>query len=328
MKNFARIRSSAKKELQNISAAENYKKKIFLAINSCIICNSKPRKILLNKILYKNEKYINFPVSTCFKCGFGQQLFKFDNKFHNFYYKNIISKNLKINKSILKKNYSISFKRGQLIFEKYKKIIGKKKMKILDLGSGTGGLLKSFEERGHEVFGIEPNYKYFKFSKNYLKNIVNKNFEDYKYPSNFFDLVLIIGTLEHVNNPIKTLEEVNRITKKNSIMIVDSKGYPNDILNNYFNFNHHRCFTIKTLTYFLNNYNWNKINLNYNFNYTKLKADKKIYSKDRKHKKIKKGNIIGIFKKLDKKIKYKIKKDLFFDKIKKNSEDNLINYFA
>ena len=45
-------------------------------------------------------------------------------------------------------------------------------MKILDLGSGTGGLLKSFDERGHEVFGIEPNYKYFKYSKE-IQNKIN-----------------------------------------------------------------------------------------------------------------------------------------------------------
>ena len=320
MKNLKEIYSVAKKELEKISVSENYQKKISLAINDCIICNSKPKKILLKKILYKNKNYINFPVSSCLKCGFGQQLFKFDNKFHNFYYKNIISKNLKINKTILKNNYNISFKRGQFIYEKYNKIIGKKKMRILDLGSGTGGLLKFFEKKGHEVYGIEPNFKYFKYSKNYIKNLINKNFEDYRYPSNFFDLILIIGTLEHVNNPIKTLKEVNRITKKNSIMIVDAKGYPNDILNNYFNFNHHRCFTIKTLNYFLKNYNWKKTHLDYSLEYTKLKLDKKIYSKDRKHKKNKKGNIIGIFKKLDKKIKYEYKRDLLFEKILKNSD--------
>ena len=63
-----------------------------------------------------------------------------------------------------------------------------------------------------------------------------------------FDMVLIIGTLEHVNNPKKTIKMVNEITKK-SLMIVDQR-IPNDILKNYFNFNHHRCFTKKTLENF------------------------------------------------------------------------------
>ena len=51
---------------------------------------------------------------------------------------------------------------------------------------------------------------------------------------------------------------VNDITKKDSLMIVDSKGYPNDALKNYFNFNHHRCFTKKTLEYFLGINGWKK----------------------------------------------------------------------
>ena len=48
-------------------------------------------------------------------------------------------------------------------------------MNILDLGSGTGGLLKYFQDKGHNVYGIEPNFKYSKYSKKILKNIINKN---------------------------------------------------------------------------------------------------------------------------------------------------------
>ena len=40
--------------------------------------------------------------------------------------------------------------------------------------------------------------------------MINKNFEDYKYKKNFFDMVLIIGTLEYVNNPKKTIKMVNK----------------------------------------------------------------------------------------------------------------------
>ena len=47
--------------------------------------------------------------------------------------------------------------------------------------------------------------------------MINKNFEDLQHKKNFFDMVLIIGTLEHVNNPKKKLlNMVNEITKKKS----------------------------------------------------------------------------------------------------------------
>ena len=211
MKNFSREYREATFFLAKVSKRENYNKKITLKKNNCFICATNPNKVFLRRILYKNNHYVNYPVFLCSNCGMAQQLFKFDNKFHNFYYKKIISKNLRITPEILKNNYDLSYKRGEFIFKKFKKHFNKKKMNILDLGSGTGGLLKYFQNKGHNVYGIEPNFKYFKYSKKILKNIINKNFEDNKYKKNFFDMVLIIGTLEHVNDAKKTIKMVNRI---------------------------------------------------------------------------------------------------------------------
>lgn len=313
-KEFKIYKNTAEQQLNKLKELKNYKKKIKLKIKKCFICNSYPKEIFLNKILYKKEKYINFPVYICSHCGMAQQLFSFDGGFHYYYYKEVISKNLRITKKILNNNFKLSYKRGEYIFKKFQHHLKKKKMKILDLGSGTGGLLKYFQDKGHEVYGIEPNKSYYLYSKKNLKEIINKNFEDYKYKNNFFDLVLIIGTLEHVNDPIKTINSVNKITKANSLMIIDSKGYPNDNLKNYFNFNHHRCFTKKTLKNFLEYFKWKKIYIDFDSNYGKLKVDKRIYSKDIHIKNNKKGNIVGIFRKNINKINLKFSKDNFFYK--------------
>jgi ubiquinone/menaquinone biosynthesis C-methylase UbiE len=311
----------AKREISKICKKENYLSKIKLEINKCIICNKYPENIFIKKILYKNKKYINYPTYLCQRCGMAQQLFKFDNKFHNYYYKKIISKNLKINSLILNNNFKLSHLRGKFLFNKFKRFFPKRKLNILDLGSGTGGLLKYFKDQGHNVYGIEPNYEYYKFSKKILNNVINKNFEDYNYKKNFFDLVLIIGTLEHVNNVQKTIKMVNKITKKNSLMVVDSKGYPNDVLKNYFNFNHHRCFTKNTLKCFLGQNGWKKKYIEYNNSYGKLKVNHKIYDKKIKLKLNLKGNIIGILGKKLNKIKINFTKDKLFTslKITKNS---------
>lgn len=315
MKNFLNEFVEAKKFLSAISKKEKYDKKIVLKKSKCFICNKIPKKIFLKKILYKKNYYINYPVFLCDNCGMAQQLFKFDNKFHNYYYKKIYTKNLKITPDILKNNFSLSFKRGEFIFKKFKKYFRKKKMNILDLGSGTGGLLKYFQDKGHNVYGIEPNFKYSKYSKKILKNIINKNFEDHKYKKNFFDMVLIIGTLEHVNDPKKTIKMVNDITKKDSLMIVDSKGYPNDALKNYFNFNHHRCFTKKTLEYFLGINGWKKRFINYNITYGNLKRNRKMFAKNAILRTNIKGNIIGILSKHHKRLNIVFKQDKLFSSI-------------
>lgn len=299
---FKKIKSISEKELNNLKDLNNYKKKIKLDLKRCFICDCFPKDIFLKKIMFKKEKYIFFPVYICSNCGMAQQLFSFDGGFHYYYYKNVISKNLKITKDILNKNHKLSYDRGKFIYDKFKKFFLNRKLRILDIGSGTGGLLNYFREKGHYVYGNEPNINYFKYSKQKIKNIINKNFEDIHYQKNFFDLVLVIGTFEHVNSPINTLNKINYITKKKSIMIVDTKGYPNDRLENYFNFNHHRCFSKKTLQYFLKKNHWSKLTLDYDFNYTNLKLNKNMYSRKLKPKKIKKGNLLGIF------IKKKIKK--------------------
>ena len=95
-----------------------------------------------------------------------QQLFKFDNKFHNFYYKKIISKNLKITFEILKNNYNLSYKRGEFIFKKFKNIFTKKN-EYFGSRFRNWRLTKIFSNKGHNVYGIEPNYKYFKYSKKF-----------------------------------------------------------------------------------------------------------------------------------------------------------------
>ena len=57
-----------------------------------------------------------------------QQLFKFDNKFHNFYYKKIISKNLKITPQIFSETiFFFHIKGGNLSLENFKNIFKKEK---------------------------------------------------------------------------------------------------------------------------------------------------------------------------------------------------------
>ena len=131
MNNFSEEFKKAKKFLSSVSEEEKYNKKILLKKNNCFVCNQSPKQIFLQKILYKNDYYVNFPVYLCSNCGMAQQLFKFDNKFHNFYYKKIISKNLKVNQQMLKDNFYLSFKRGEFIFKKFKKYFKKKKNEYL-----------------------------------------------------------------------------------------------------------------------------------------------------------------------------------------------------
>lgn len=101
----------------------------------------------------------------------------------------------------------------------------KEKVKILDAGCGSGGIMLplSMEEK-FEVYGVELFFHReilklkketglpFHFS---IADIRNLPFED-----NFFDWVLFLDTIEHINNPSIACREIYRVLKKGGFCMI------------------------------------------------------------------------------------------------------------
>lgn len=103
----------------------------------------------------------------------------------------------------------------------------RKKLKILDIGTGTGEFIFSFKKNfpKHTYYGcdiskkaIETNIVKKKGIKWSVQNIDDKN----SYESHFFDLVIAGEIIEHVYDTDHFLSEINRITKKNGILIIST----------------------------------------------------------------------------------------------------------
>ena len=89
-----------------------------------------------------------------------------------------------------------------------KKIIGKKKITILDYGSGAGYFMNACDKIGYKCYGVEEDKKLIKLSNqinklpsdsiqlNKLKDFINKN---------KIDCVSAINVLEHLEDPTKFL---------------------------------------------------------------------------------------------------------------------------
>jgi len=85
---------------------------------------------------------------------------------------------------------------------------------LLDIGSGTGYLLKNADQRGLRTYGIDISSEGTILAK---KNSPNSEIsvgsgEDIKYSDNFFDFVTCIGVLEHFLNIKKGISEMKRVT--------------------------------------------------------------------------------------------------------------------
>lgn len=101
------------------------------------------------------------------------------------------------------------------------KYLQDKKGNLLNVGFGNGVLEQRINN--YNLFGID-------ISEKSVKNIKRKIEGDFRvgnilripYKSNLFDCVLCLDVLEHISprNTFKALKEINRVAKKNSILII------------------------------------------------------------------------------------------------------------
>lgn len=98
--------------------------------------------------------------------------------------------------------------------------------KLLDVGCGAGFFLKATEEIGWEAEGVEISPVASYYAQNIVKvKVLEGKLEDLRLPAEKFDLVVLIETIEHLMNPLETLNEINRILKKEGVLIISTPDY-------------------------------------------------------------------------------------------------------
>jgi len=87
-------------------------------------------------------------------------------------------------------------------------------LRILDVGMGAGGTLKYFEERGHTVTGCDLGSEYVEYAREVhdLDGFVG-TIDDLGVDISEFDLVLYIGVLEHIPNPVDQLSTLHSLVE-------------------------------------------------------------------------------------------------------------------
>ena len=149
--------------------------------------------------------------------------------------------------------------RGKILFNFLEKRISSKG-RLLDVGSSVGGMMVPFINNGWEALGTDPDKDYVEYGKNQMNLPVEPiKAENMKLENDFFDLIIIMGSLEHVYDPNKTLSICKKAAKDGSFILIEGRGHPQSSSKNYFNQNHHRYFTFNSMELILLKYGWEPI---------------------------------------------------------------------
>jgi 2-polyprenyl-3-methyl-5-hydroxy-6-metoxy-1,4-benzoquinol methylase len=95
--------------------------------------------------------------------------------------------------------------------------------RVLDLGSGMGGLATALALAGAEVFASDFNVEYCRITRlrgrRYDLDLraVNAAGEALPFPGDYFDIILCMDVLEHVRHPARVLAEINRCLKPGGV---------------------------------------------------------------------------------------------------------------
>lgn len=96
--------------------------------------------------------------------------------------------------------------------------------KVLDIGCGTGIYVDYLTKKGFDAAGVDFVKEFIDYAKKHRKGKFMIA-DAYKLPfkDKSFDTVIMFDVLEHIENELKVINEIKRITKKRLIVIVPHK---------------------------------------------------------------------------------------------------------
>lgn len=214
----------------------------------CEVCNSKENNLIQKKISIGNNKFLDFPIVVCKKCGFVFQAIKYEKKFYkDFYgrmYRKNIYKNIEPTKGFINRQKLRARHLYKFINSNFKL---KKNGSMLDIGCSVGEFLRPFMKKGWNCFGNDPDKNFVEYGRKNLKLPIKYEMAEDMNFKNKFDFTIIIGSLEHCYDPNKVLSKIYKYSNKNAMILISGRGIPRSSNKIYFNHNHHRYFSYNSM---------------------------------------------------------------------------------
>ncbi|MCP4130484.1 MAG: class I SAM-dependent methyltransferase [bacterium] len=181
----------------------------------CYTCNSS------NIIQY--EIVEGYDILKCNDCNLKWVANELDPEFiKSFYDEKYYNSSTKIGYQDYLKDEKIHRKNAKNILKHIKKYLDSEDKKLLDIGCAHGFFLDEVRKDCKcKVYGTELSSYSFNYAKNILGlNVLQCDIDENVFEEEFFDVILLIGTIEHLTSPKVMLENIHRILKKGGLLVI------------------------------------------------------------------------------------------------------------
>jgi len=102
----------------------------------------------------------------------------------------------------------------------FEQLKGTEKGRLLEIGCGSGNLMKTLQAWGWRVEGIDFDAAAVENARSNGLSVRNGDLESQRYMSDSFDAIAMSHVIEHLPNPKKVIEECHRILKPQGRLVI------------------------------------------------------------------------------------------------------------
>jgi len=85
--------------------------------------------------------------------------------------------------------------------------------KLLEIGCGSGGMLKNMQDRGWDVTGVDFDSKSVSVARDLGLNVYEGDINKLNLEKNSFDTIIMNHVIEHLPDPVSTLQECHKLLR-------------------------------------------------------------------------------------------------------------------
>lgn len=187
-----------------------------IKINKCLVCRS-PQKLAFH--------YHRFNYFRCPQCGLVSTLpYPTEKQIISHYHKKFQAGNYLLLRRYAQdylKIYQDMAHRLNIYLQNHDQTL--KKAKLLDVGTFTGEFLEAASSLGADVYGTELQQEAVQIAqKKFPGKVTTANVLNTRFPNKNFDVITLLGLIEHVVNPDKLLRRVTKLLKSGGVIMLQT----------------------------------------------------------------------------------------------------------